>query len=84
MKLEQWFALANFSTQSLPEKMELLLERRAELFDRQDELLQRQMVLAHQKQELCDRQTAHELQSRLFWLELRRATTEQRDEAYLQ
>ena len=84
MKPDQWFALANFSTQSLSEKLELLLEQRAALFHRQHELLQRQVALVHQKRDLCERQTAHELQSRLFWLNLRQTTKEQRDEAYLQ
>jgi hypothetical protein len=83
MKLDHWFAQANFFTQPSLTKMELLLAQRQALFQRQHELLQRQAVLTQRQHELCEQRTVHELQSRLFWLKLRRAAIEQRDEAYL-
>ena len=82
MKLNQWLALAYFPTHTLPKQMELLMAQREALFQQQRVLLQRQAMLACQKRELVERQTIHELQSRLFWLRLRRAAhAEQRDEA---
>ena len=75
--------LDHLNTQPLLTKMELLLAQRQTIFQRQHELLQQQAALTHRQHELCERQTAHELQSRLFWLKLRQAAIEQRDEAYL-
>lgn len=67
---------------TLPTKLELLMKQRELLFQHHHELLQRQAVLLRQRRELVERQTAHELQSHLFWVRLRQmASAEQRDEA---
>ena len=82
MKPNQWLTLANFYTSTLPQKMDILLAQREALFQRQHELLGRRAVLADQMRNLVERRTAHELQSRLFWHKLRRATlAEQKNEA---
>lgn len=66
---------------TLPGKLELLMKQREILFHQHDKLLQRQAVLIRQRRDLVERQTAHELQSRLFWLRLQRAASaEQRHE----
>lgn len=80
MKLDQWSTLAYFHTQPLLTKMELLLAQRQTLFQQQHELLQRQAALTRQQHELCERRTAHELQSRLFWLRLRQAANAKQSE----
>lgn len=67
---------------TLPTKLELLMKQRELLFQQRHELLQRQADLIRQRRELVERQTAHELQSHLFWLRLRQAASaEQRDGA---
>lgn len=81
MKQYQWLALANFHAYTLPQKMGILLARREVLFQQQQNLLEQQATLARQMHELIERQTAHELQSRLFWCKLRQATlSELRDD----
>ena len=73
MKLNQWSALAHSHTLPLADQLELLMLQRQMLFEYQQELHERQAALTHQRHELIERQTAHHLQSRLFWLRLRQA-----------
>lgn len=82
MKLNQWLDLANYHTHTRPQKMDILLAQREVLLQQHHELLGQRAALAHQMRDLVERQTAHELQSHLFWYRLRRATLEeQKDEA---
>ena len=81
MKPNQWLTLAYFHTSTPSQKMEMLLAQREALFQKRHELLGRQAMLEHQKRKLIEQQTAHELQSRLFWCKLRRAPlSEQRED----
>jgi hypothetical protein len=65
------FACLNFYTLRLPDKLELLMAQREQLFAQEQLLLARQTELTRQQQELCTQRTIHELRCHLFWLKLR-------------